>query len=254
MTSARPRHLLARYAPKALRSPLYRALHAAIGAQYHLELGDFAGRRILILGPASSAAWDLAALDTARYDTIVKMNNGLFVPFPLNGADSLRCDILFHSLTHDTRPVDRAALDAAGVRLLVHRTPTRSAFLATLRAEQQLGPSIRIIPQKVYAALSGDLGGASPTTGLVCASLFLQAPVAEVAIIGFSFFTTRYVAGYDDAVISDEAAAARVRAAGHHDPAREAVLLARLIEEARARGTTVTIGAAMRAAMDTMQG
>lgn len=233
-----------RHAPGFLRAPVIKLLARRIGQRLELNPAGFAGQRVLILGPARTLSDDLAGLDPTRFDLFIKMNNGLDTPIPALGDAALRCDVLFHSLTDEARPVDHEKLRAANVRLLVHRTATKGAFLHTLIAASHFGPSVAVrhIPHDVYHALGRKLGGASPTTGLVCADFFLSAPVREVAIMGFTLFSTAYLTGYDDTVASDAEAVARIAAKGHHNPLREVALLVDMVGHARRRGVIVTLG------------
>lgn len=238
--------------PPLLRLPATRLLCRLQSRVSVLDPAMFKGQRVLIIGPARTITDDLAAIDTGRFDVIVKMNNGLDTPVTTLGDDRLRCDVLFHSLTRDARPVTPEKLQQAKVRILVHRTPTRSALLRTLIACEDFGevcPEVRYLPQDHYAALVHAIAGFSPTTGLLCASFFLAAPVQEVAIMGFTFFQTRYAIGYDDEVGTDAQAVARIAAAAHHAPDREAIVLAERVQQARQRGVTVTLGRNVVAAM-----
>ncbi|WP_128253934.1 hypothetical protein [Falsirhodobacter deserti] len=238
------RYVLAGYTPKFLKSPVYKRLYKDIGADYHLDGLDFVGRRVLIVGPAKTVHDELKAIDVSGYDIVVRMNNGLFSEFKDSSGVPLGCNVLFHSLTHDLRKVTPNDLRRAGVKLVVHRTPKRSAFLSTLLAERDLKriAQVKIIKPERYDELAARLGSFSPTTGLVCASFFLGAPVSEVAIVGFTFFSTKYVQGYDAAVTSDAIALERVVSAGHHSPYAEAALFHELVERARAEGRNVVLG------------
>ncbi|MBD9528137.1 hypothetical protein [Paracoccus sp. PAR01] len=236
--------------PGFLRSPVIKLLRRRLGPEYQLNAADFQGLRVLILGPARTVGEDLACLDPARFDVFVRLNNGLDMPIPALGQAARRCDVLFHSLTSDTRPVTAAALEAAGVQVLVHRTPTKGAFLQTLIAARCFPrQALRHIPWERYRDLQRDLGGASPTSGLICADFFLRAPVQELAIVGFTFFTTCYNVGYEAELGTDDEARQRVAGIGHHDPAREALLLADLVDAARGRGRHVVLGEQVEAAM-----
>lgn len=242
----------AQHLPPLLRVPAARLLCRWQGRVSVLDPLAFTGQRVLILGPARTVNDDLATITPQDFDVIVRMNNGLDTPVPMPGVDPLRCDVLFHSLTQDTRPVTPDKLHRAQVRILVHRTPTKTALLRTLIACEGFGPccpQLRYLPRDLYTALGVALDGASPTTGLLCAQFFLAAPVRQVAVMGFSFFQTRYVPGYDDLVGSDPQAVARIATKAHHDPAREAALFARLAKQAQARGVTVTLGPNVIAAM-----
>lgn len=247
--------LLARVTPKPLRGVAHRVLHRRLGAGFELDLGQFRGRRVLIVGPARTVGDDLAELASGGFDTVIRMNNGLDTPIAAVPGHPYRCDVLFHCLTAEARPVTPQALRRAGVRLIVHRLPTRGDFLRTVAFAGNLpaGTDLRIAPLDHHLALSRRLGGFAPTTGLVCASLLLASPAQAVGIGGFTFFTTRYVPDYDPRDRTDAQTRRRVRARGHHSPEGEARLLMRLAEEARARGMEVLLGPHVLAAAAKVQ-
>lgn len=248
-----PLHM-AQFLPVPLRRMVTRALQARLASVLTLCPEQFAGQRVLILGPARTVAEDLASLQPESFDVIVRMNNGLDTPVPELGGDGLRCDVLFHSLTRDARPVTDDSLRRAGVCMLVHRTPTRSAFLETVLASRRFRApvQVRCLPLGYYRDLAAELGGPSPTTGCVAANFFLDAPLAELAVVGFTFFETAYCNGYDPAVRSDADARARIATAAHHAPGAEAALFARRVRAAREAGRRVTLGPAVQATLEAM--
>ncbi|WP_347137581.1 hypothetical protein [Paracoccus sp. SSK6] len=249
-----PIHRFLARAPKPLRPPACRFLYGRLLPRLALDPGLFTGRRVLIVGPARTVEDDLSALDPDRFDLVVRMNNGLDTPVRAMGANPYRCEVLFHSLTADARPVTDDNLRRAGVKTVVHRTPKRGAFLRTLAFRDRLDPAIdlRIVPVDRYHALSQQLGGHSPTTGLVCASVILEAKPQALAICGFTFFSTRYIDRYDDADRSDADTVRRIRDTGHHDPGQEAQLLMAMVDRARARGVEVILGAGVQQAAAAM--
>lgn len=230
--------------PKFIRTSVNKYLYRKFQCDFILEPEMFRGQRILIIGPARTVEDDLSTIDTAGYDSVVKLNNGLDTPINASGLRPLQCDILFHSLTPDTRPITPEMLKQARVRLLVHRTPKRSAFLHTLQASDRYSDvcSTKNIPCHLYDELSKMLDGAAPTTGLVCAYFFLNAPIREIAIAGYTFFSTSYIEGYNDAVTSDKVAASRIADMGHHAPKLEAHILAEMVKRAREKGKIVILG------------
>ncbi|MDS9466747.1 hypothetical protein RGQ15_04010 [Paracoccus sp. MBLB3053] len=236
--------------PGFMRSSVNKLLLRRLQCDYSLSPEEFRNKKILIIGPARTVEDDLIEIDPTHYDLVVKMNNGLDTPVACKGLDPMRCDILFHCLTKDARPVTQPKLEKAKVELIVHRTPKRSGFLNTLVAAQNFASCrVRNIPCTSYEELSAKLGGASPSTGLVCAQFFLRSPADEVAIAGFTFSTTAYQCGYDDAVTSDKAAICRIERKGHHAPRLEAGLLADLVEAERKSGKVVVLGRNMILAM-----
>lgn len=249
------RHFVANYCPRMLQSLAYNTLYRRLGDAYALDPNAFRGKSVLVVGPAASVYDDLQALDCGGFDIIVKMNNAIHTEFNIDQSNPLRCDVLFHSFRGATKPVIADDLRAANVKTIVHRTPKRRAFLATLRLEEKfcaVAP-VRIVPVEKYNALSKQLAGRVSSTGMICAEFFLHAPVSRLALVGFTFFATRYVNGYDDTVVSGELALARIEATDYHSPIHEARLMHALITESRAAGKNIHIGESMRQAMEFMR-
>ena len=249
------RYFVSKHCPRILQSLVYRVLYRRLGTEYALQPGDFLGKSVLVIGPAASVHDDLQALDFSGFDVVVKMNNAIHTEFNVDASNPLRCDVLFHSFRGATKPVAVDDLRTANVKFVVHRTLKQRAFLATLRLEEKFGAvaKLKIVPIEKYTALANQLGGHAPSTGMICAEFFLHAPISRLALVGFTFFATRYVNGYDDTVISDETALARIEAAQYHSPIHEARLIHQLITEARAAGKNIHIGAHMDQAMDFMR-
>ena len=246
------RHALAKHSPRLLRSVIYKTLYRQFKDQYTISPEQFRGKRILIVGPANTLFDDLKSIDYSKVDIVVRMKNGIHTSLDLWKGDSLRCDVLFHSFAGGSQPVTLNDIDRAGVKYIVHRTLKKSAFLDTLLVEEKFGSSagVKIVPYEHYGALSKRLGGHAPSTGMVCADFFLDAPFKSLTFVGFTFFSTRYVAGYNDQITSDEAALSKVKDAGHHSPLHEARLIGDRIQEERAAGKCVCVSESMQQALD----
>ncbi|MEM6727172.1 MAG: hypothetical protein AAF618_01615 [Pseudomonadota bacterium] len=237
---------------KAFEVLRYHLLYRRYAGGLLLDKNRFRGARVLLAGPARTLEADLAALDPARFDVIAKMNYGLVVPLPAAQGPTLRCDLLFHSLSQDIAPVSEEALARAGVRCLVHRTTGKGRFPQTLEASRRFGlagVAVRLIAPERYKALEEALGGASPTTGLVALDFLMGCALAELAVVGFTFFQTKYQPGYDDRDATDAQSLDRVRRAAHHDPAAERRLVGAMIAAARAEGKTIRLGEGVAASL-----
>lgn len=246
------RHALAKHCPRALRSFVYKKLYKQLKDEYTLSAEDFNGKKILVIGSANTVIEDLKHIDTSDIDIVVKMNNGIHTSLNFLDKDSLRCDVLFHSFGNDTRPVTINSLNQAGVKSIVHRTLKRSSFLDTLIAEKKFADAVKvkIIPYEKYNSLAEKLGGYAPSTGMVCVDFFINTPFSSLTIVGFTFFSTRYVPGYDDKITSDEAALSKVESAGHHSPSREARLIYNIAKNAKNEGRNVYLSRSMQQAID----
>jgi len=212
----------------------------------------FDGQRVMLVGPARTVHEDISSLDPRSYDLIIRMNNGLGIRLDALGRDALRCDVLFHSLSSDTRPLSQEMLDRCGVALIVHRTPTKTSIIQTVAARRRFGPDIRVrcLPFRRYRALAKQLGGKSPTTGLVATDFLSDCNLAELTVVGFTFFETAYCAGYDDRVSCDEEARKRIVAKAHHDPSREIGIFAERLRRLQAKGTPVRVGRGVGASLE----
>lgn len=241
-----------RFVPKPLYSiysRLFSRKFEAFERRHVLDPQIFAGKHVLIAGPARTIDEDLNDLGvkSKSYDFIVKMNNGLSTPIQALGQDAWRCDVLFHNFKDDTRDVAVDDLHRAGVKHIVYRSASRVFYPELEQTIEEYGAlqppvSVHLIPSKDYKSLRPQLGGYRPTSGLVSIRYFLDAPVASLTIAGFTFFTTRYVAGYNDTVASDTQSLERVRRHNRHEPRREAGLLQTWLEQISQSGKKVILG------------
>ena len=214
---------------------------------------DFAGRRVIIIGPAETLAEDLGGTDVDGFDVVVRLNNGISLAETRPDRFGRRTDLLFHNL-RETGPRSAGAvpggfLHRKGVGALVFPHWGRKQYLAkraSLRREG--GPPLKILPLEMMRELQEDLRGHKPSIGLCAIAFFLDSPAAEVALHGFTFFETRYAPGYNDVVRSAGDARAWVDARGAHDPGLEKALLrTRLSGPQR---TVVTLGRNVRRHLD----
>lgn len=241
-----------RLRPKFLEVLRYKTLYRLFAHKFLLEHNLFEGKSVLLAGPARTLHEDLKGFTPSDFDIIIKMNNGISLPLPFGTGPSLRCDVLFHSLTCDIPPVTNQALDTAKVGCLVHRSSGKGRFPLTLKAARDFGTTarkIRFVAPNRYRALSQSLGGASPTTGLVCLDFLLNSEPSKIVVAGFTFFQTKYQPGYDDRDKSDHDSIVRVKSLAHHDPEKERALTQAKVEDARRAGITIVLGPKVEAAL-----
>lgn len=241
--------------PRFLLSSYARLFSRKFEQDYGFDAAIFKDKHVLLVGPARTINEDLKALTPLHYDCIVKMNNGLSTPIETLDADAWRCDVLFHNLAEDSRPVEVEHLQRAGVKLIVHRTASRRFYPVTVQAFEffnGLNPpvDVKLIPSWKYKRLRKQLQGHMPSTGLMCIRLLLDVPVASLSIAGFTFFNTRYVEGYKDEVVNDADSVDRIQKLGYHDPDREAALLKAWLLEANKQGKLVQLGTNVKTAME----
>jgi hypothetical protein len=214
----------------------------------------FDNKRIIVVGPARTLEQDLLEFNIDDFDIVVKMNAGIDLPLPQKTHNAWRCDVLFHSFSHEIPRITKATVIRTGVKTIVYRTPTDRYIYRAFRQRIKflfigIRCSLKIICPKNYKRLRRQLGGYSPTTGLVCIDFLLGCKFDKLAIVGFTFFTTKYMDGYNDAVISDTESAARVRNQDHHNPDGERKLLAELLHEQQNHGRLIHLGSNVEIAL-----
>nr|WP_321510680.1 hypothetical protein [uncultured Celeribacter sp.] len=244
MTATFIQYSFARFTPKLLKPLLYKFLYSRERNRFTLEDSSLKDKRVLLVGPADTLSKDLQTIRASEYDVIVKMNNGFYIQLPDFKGHEDRCDILFHSLSDDTFPLPPGKLKSAGVKTLVHRTPKRSSFLSTLAASWKLRDvvEVKILPYEHYEKIREELDFFSPTTGLICIDFLLASPAKEVAIAGFTFYTTGYAEGYTEKTSTIETQWDRVQREAHHSPSREARFVRDSIKAASLAGKTIKLG------------
>lgn len=250
---------LRRLLTKPFQIARYKLAYRRHAERFLLDPAEFAGKRVLVLGPASTVTEELDHIDPADFDIIVRMNKAIDVPFIRKGVPSFRCEVLFHSFgTEGVRAageVTRAKLERAGTRIVVHRTSGKSLFLKTLEYERAFSDGayparLKIIPPSVYALMKGRLDEHSATTGTMAMVFFLKCDTACLGIAGFSFYTTRYIDGYQPEVQTDAEALTFAKHKNIHDPVLERALVAELYRKAVRGGKRIVLGHVLQDILD----
>ncbi|AJD42369.1 hypothetical protein RGR602_CH03052 [Rhizobium gallicum bv. gallicum R602sp] len=220
-----------------------------------LNASAFAGKRVIIIGPAQTVVEDLENVSVDGYDVIVRLNNGIALAQKNPSVLGSRTDVLFHNLMeHGDRSagaIPAPLLREQGVRFLVFphwgfkgsksRLYKKREELHGCQATELVVPSTRFCE-----GVRRQLDGFQPTVGASAILFFLSAQCREVAIHGFTFFQTPYLLGYNDAVATADEARAWAAASYVHDPAREKTVVMRYISAAEQRGVRVALGANVR--------
>lgn len=219
-----------------------------------LRPSSFKGKRVIIVGPAATALEDLEATNVDGFDVIVRLNNGIALALGHSGLGS-RTDVLFHNLVENGERsagvISAELLRSHGVHTCVFPhwgfKGSKARLYKKLRVFSN-EPDLRIVvpPVAFCEDVRRELGGLQPTVGASAILFFLTCDLRELAIHGFTFFETPYLAGYNDAVTTDRTARAWAEATGVHAPAREKELIARRVSAAVERGLSVALGKNVR--------
>ncbi|TCU32274.1 glycosyltransferase family 29 protein [Rhizobium azibense] len=220
-----------------------------------LNASAFAGKKVIIIGPAQTVVEDLENVVVDGYDVIVRLNNGIALARKNPSILGSRTDVLFHNLVeHGDRSagaIPASLLREHGVRFLVFPHwgfKGSKSRLYKKREELQgfQGPALMVPSTRFCESVRRELGGFQPTVGASAILFFLSAQCKEVAIHGFTFFQTPYLVGYNDAVATADEARAWAAASYVHDPVREKKVIGRYISAAEQRGVRVGLGANVR--------
>lgn len=235
---------------------LARLAAAALGGAFWHDGSAFRGKRIVVVGPADTAARHFSPARIDAYDLVVRVNSSLDLVENARGALGTRTDVLYHNLKEhgerSTGPIRSEALAAQGTHLIVCPTPTDEKLAVILKAKARyarLGRRIpalrrlqvRATPRHEYAALCELLDGYWPTTGLACIYSVLQSDFAELAITGFSFYTTGYAPGYQQQLSSPAEVEAWTAQNVVHKTSLEKDVFCRVVDEARRSGKNVVL-------------
>lgn len=216
-----------------------------------LQTAEFAGKRVIIIGPAETVTDDLSGADADNYDIVVRLNNGIALALDNPSLFGSRTDVLFHNLKEQGErsagAITLALLRSHGVRTCVFPHWSFKGSKRRLYAKRQelrSAPDItlKVPPSRFCDSLRRELGGMQPTVGTSAAAFFLSCDLREFALHGFSFFETAYHAGYNDEVRSAADALHWAKAKAVHEPGREKQVVRAHIALAEKRGMTITLG------------
>lgn len=218
---------------------------------------EFAGLRVIIIGPAETLADDLAGVDVDGFDVVVRLNNGISLAESRPELFGRRTDVLIHNL-RETGPRNAGAIPAdllkrKSVGTLVYPHWRRRFDREEYRSKRASmrrdgGPPVKIFPPDLMREIRAELDDRAPTVGLSAMLFFIASPAKELALHGFTFFETAYVSGYNDAVRSAADARAWVDARGAHEPLSEKRLLQKRLDEPHI--PVVTLGRNVRQHLD----
>jgi len=220
-----------------------------------LDASIFIGKSVVIVGPAKTVVDDIGKLNLDEYDVVVRLNNGIALAEHANPALGTRTDILFHNLTEQGErsagAIPLSLLEQKEVRFLVFpHWGFKGSKTRLYKKREELRYSnvtkIVVLPTKFCEQIRQQLDGNQPTVGTSAMLFFLTAECKEVAIHGFTFFETPYLAGYNDAIKTRIHAQAWAEKSQVHDPGKEKVLVAKYVSEARSRGRLITLGKNVR--------
>lgn len=181
---------------------------AAVQARDHAALAALiGGRRVALVGPASSSVGSDRGAAIEACDVVVRMNFQWPIPAALVADLGARMDVLYHCCNGDFPVADLFVPAFAQTRFVCWQANAESFWLEAHCMENGI-PSLDV--SSVYDDLEKRVG-TLPFTGTVAIEHLLRFPIAELHLVGISFGTEPYYGGY-----KGHGAAALPGAAGGH--------------------------------------
>lgn len=223
----------------------------------------FKEKKIIVIGPAKTVVEEMKDVNLASFDLIVRMNRAIEVPLRIGQQEFWNIDILFYNLKETgDRPAGRLTKDKlvrSKVRIVI--APIGGAanasklLSASLRYKfRGIRSQVLMMPEDSYARIRRMLNGFSPTTGFAALAFFLECDFDCLHIIGFTFFQTKYVEGYNDSLTHDSEGYAWAQRRNIHDPKAEAALFSEMASQGIRQGREITLGKHVAQSLLNVQG
>jgi len=188
-------------------------------------MDTFKGKRIVIVGPASTAFGTGRGNAIDAYDLVVRVNkSALVVDKKIHDNDiGTRTDILFHSFFENNEsgggPLDFHLFARQGIRYVINPRNNikglRNSF--NFYKKYLAAQPTYTLPKTLYQFICSDLKGFKPTVGFTALLTLLESDFSELHITGFTFYRTPFGPGYRDQMQSVEKAKAFINQHGIHD-------------------------------------
>lgn len=191
-----------------------------------LDADQFKGKRIAIVGPASSAYEEQNGAFIDDFDVVIRINKAPAVvrEGKYDSFIGRKTDMLFHSFFENEEsgggPLNLALFDALGIKYLVNPRSTFDGQRNTFNFfKKYLTPRVvYTLPKSVYARICSPLKGFRPTIGFTALSYAIQdIEFSELFITGFTFYRTPFGKGYRDHMQTPEKVRSFMTNQGLHD-------------------------------------
>jgi len=189
-----------------------------------------AGKRIAIVGPASTLKGQGMGAFIDGHDIVVRLNHSW--PLPEGSKEDIgeRVDVIYHNMNFRKQRMTRkevVAMARDGVKWMVSTHPASEArFRHRLRKFRKINRGLlafRALPGSLKARMQRRVR--HPNAGIMAIEDLLRFPVRHVYVTGFSFYTTGYL-DYPNYKPSYAKKAVR-----HHDQNQNKSYLLRLLRQ-----------------------
>jgi hypothetical protein len=234
-----------------------RGLLLAMTNIHTFPLDKFKGKRIAVVGPATSAFNTGKGGYIDGFDLVVRVNkSALTIEAGKSSADiGTRTDILFHCFLENMHsgggPLDFAMYRRQGVQYVINPRNEWSGLRNTFNFYKKYlaAQPTYVLPRKLYNDINQSLPSHRPTTGYSALCTLLESDFSELYITGFTFFKTAYGDGYRDDMKQATQARDFMQGVGLHNPDMEYEAFKKRL--ARHAGKNVQMDATLRGILDT---
>jgi hypothetical protein len=195
--------------------------------RFPLEI--LSGKRVVLVGPASTALQTGNGAFIDSFDFVVRLNKA---PMQLSdgrfAADiGTRTDILFHSFYENEfsggGPLDLALYSRLGIKYVIQPVPTLAGWRVIFNFYKKYMEAKRVftLARRPFGELALSMTPFKPTTGLCAMKCLMESDISELHIIGFTFFRTAYGEGYRDEMKRADQAREYISKMKIHNPDQE---------------------------------
>ena len=187
------------------------------------------GKRVVLVGPASSSLNTCQGAFIDSFDLVVRLNKA-----PLQLRDGrfaedigTRTDILFHSFFENEfsggGQLDFDLYTRLGIAYVIQPVSTLQGWRVIFNFYKKYLKAKRVftLPSRPFEELESSMAPFKSTTGLCAMKCLMESELSELHIIGFTFFRTAYGEGYRDEMKSADQAREYISKMKIHDPDRE---------------------------------
>ena len=194
------------------------------GFKWHnFDDNTYKGKRIIVVGPASSSTSYMPGEEIDKFDYIIRINKSTLNLLGKEEQLGSRTDILYHCCDEDRitggGPIDKNILIRQHNQFIIYTYAEEKLEYNFYRMINK-NPTIHFFktPPRYYYDLKNKYKANIPSTGLQALNHILSCEFKELHITGFTFFKTNYSDGYVDSHKSATAAYNLAKSSGNHDP------------------------------------
>jgi len=220
---------------------------------------DLTGKKVILIGPASTVTEELENVDLSEFDVVARMNNSINTPITYRGAPYHFHNMYFrnqqrNSATSLAGRLDRESAELCGTETVVFLLMRWREILRLMRKivgiwRMGIPVEIYVLGPRYVRRVAQEIRPHKPTLGFIALHYLLESDLDRLNVAGFTFFTTKYIDNYNDRVEKDDDAMAWATRNRKHNPKAERVAFRRLYERAVGEGRDIVLGAGVRRAL-----